>query len=546
MVHPDPRRDPDRDHAERDPFELEDGVKVTLRPGGARRAHVGDYWVFAARRGRRAAGTVVEQLNARAAARHPPPLLPARGYRERRRRRTAASSTRPTRRTRSPGCDCDICVSPSSHADGTLTIQDAIDKIKTTGGKVCLGVGTYKITETIRVWSTRSLTFAGKGVRTVIDHHGDGPAIDIFNSTEVTVDHIAVAGSRGKGVEVDIGVAIRNSIGVTVQRCFLGEAAALTGAKGKSGATASKAATRGAGIAIGLAGFLAEVAIRENVVLADIGVAALPALGPLDPADGARSIGNKNASAWSNLNKGLKVARIEQLQSYLVTHGLWIEDNLFACERVGVDLGRGGRLAAGTDAVAGLVLYLGETRVAGNAIYLCTEAGILAAGIVPAERSVLVRELGSELDKLVSSVLKVSVARGVKVSLPSMGGAALAAATSGARLEIVRNHLAVLGWGVVHACDNTRVAGNDVGAFEPPRGFRPEGALLSSSAHAGTSSAASRSWTIGCAAWAARRSPFSQGSRRRGSATTRSSASAAAVCSRRAPHHRLWWCQAIS
>ena len=76
-----------------------------------------------------------------------------------------------------------------------------------------------------------------------------------------------------------------------------------------------------------------------------------------------------------------------------------------------------------------------------------------------------------------SSVLKVSVARGVKVSLPSMGGAALAAATSGARLEIVRNHLAVLGWGVVHACDNTRVAGNDVGAFATTTGLSAGGGI---------------------------------------------------------------------
>jgi hypothetical protein len=454
------------------PFELEHGVKVSFDLEAPGTWHVGDYWVFAARAG--AEQGTVEELD-----REPP-----RGIRHHYCRLAVIEDGAPTdcRVLYPPDppdahacCDCDICVSPSSHADGTLTIQDAIDKIEKTGGKVCLGVGTYKIKETIRIWGARSLTFAGKGVRTVIDHQGRGPAVDIFKSTEVTMDHIAMAGSRGKGTEVDIGVAIRNSVGVTIQRCFLGEAAALTGVKTKS---ASKASTRGgAGIAIGLAGFLAEVAIRENVVLADIGVAALPALGPLDPADGARSIGNKNAASWSSLKKGLKAAKIEQLQSYLVTHGLWIEDNLFACERVGVDLGRGGRLAAGTDAVAGLVLYLGETRVAGNAIYLCTEAGILAAGIVPAERSVLVRELGAELDKLVASVLKVSVAGGVKVSLPNMGGAALAAATSGARLEIVRNQLAVLGWGVVHACDQTRVAGNDVGAFASAAGLSSGGGI---------------------------------------------------------------------
>ena len=138
---------------------------------------------------------------------------------------------------------------------------------------------------------------------------------------------------------------------------------------------------------------------------------------------------------------------------------------------MGVDLGRGGRLAAGVDGPAGLVLYLGETRVAGNAIYLCTEAGILAAGLVPAERSVLQKELGKALDELVTSTLKVTVGGRVRVSLPSLGGAALAAAASGARLEIVRNQLSVLGWGVVHACDQTRVAGNDVGAFATSTGL---------------------------------------------------------------------------
>jgi hypothetical protein len=362
-------------------------------------------------------------------------------------------------------CDCDICVSPESHEDGSLTIQDAIDKVEKQGGKVCLGVGTYKITETIRIWNARSFKLAGKGVRTVIEHRGKGPAIDILTSTEVTIDHIAVAGSRGKRAEVDIGVAVRNSIGVTIECCLIAEAEALTGAKGKGGQRAGKARPGGAGIGIGLAGFVAETAIRENVVIADIGVAALPALGPVDPDSGARSIGNKNAADWKRVEKALKSSGIEKLQRYLVTHGLWIEDNLFACERVGVDLGRGGRLSAGVDGPVGLVLYLGETRVAGNAIYLCTEAGILAAGLVPAERSVLQRELGSALDKLVTSTLKVSVGGRVRLSLPSLGGAALAAAASGARLEIVRNQLSVLGWAVVHACDQTRVAGNDVGAF---------------------------------------------------------------------------------
>src|SRR5215211_112771 len=456
------------------PFELEHGVKVSFDLEAPGTWHVGDYWVFAARAGAEQ-GTVEELQNE-----------PPRGVRHHYCRLAVIENGAPTdcrviyppdRPELLPCCDCDICVTPASHADGTLTIQDAIDKVERIGGKLCLGVGTYKITETIRIWNARSFQIAGKGVRTVIEHRGDGPAIDVFTSTEVTIDHLSVVEARAKRAEVDVGVAVRNSIGVTIQRCFLGEAVALTGPKGKLGESTAKASTRGAGIGIGLAGFLAEVAIRENVVIADIGVAALPALGPVDPSEGARSIGNKNAAAWKTVQKLLKATRIEKLQRYLVTHGLWIEDNLFACERVGVDLGRGGRLAAGTEAPAGLVLYLGETRVAGNAIYLCSEAGILAAGIVPAERSVLQRELGNQLDRLVAGALKITVASSIRVSVPSLGGAALAAAASGARLEIVRNHLSVLGWGIVHACDQTRVAGNDVGAFASAKGLSPGGGI---------------------------------------------------------------------
>lgn len=444
------------------PFKLEYGIEVSFDLEAPGDWHAGDYWVFAARAGAEA-GTI-EELQAE----------PPRGTRHHYCRLALLESGAPTDcRVLYPPeppaaracCDCDICVTPASHADGTLTIQDAIDKIKNTGGKVCLAVGNYVIKETIRIWNARSLTFAGKGVRTVIDHRGKGPAIDILTSAEVMVDHIGIAGARAKAAkagEVDIGVSVRNSIGVTVQRCFISEAGALTGAKDKLGATVTKAPSKGAaGIGIGLAGFVAEIAIRENVVIADIGVAALPALGPIDAKDGALSVGAKDAAAWKQLAKAMK-ATIENLQRYLVTHGLWIEDNLFACERVGVDLGRAGRLASGVDATSGLLLYLGETRVAGNAIYLCTEAGIVATGLVPTDRAVVMRQLGSALEELAVGALKVNLPAHFQISLPNLGGAVLGAASSAARLEIVRNQLGIAGWGIVVACDQTRVVGNDV------------------------------------------------------------------------------------
>ena len=96
--------------------------------------HVGDYWVFAARARRRAASRSSTRRRRAASATTTaasrssrgrrldglPRALPARV----RRRRTAATATSASRRR--------------SHADGSLTIQDAIDQVKATGGKVCL------------------------------------------------------------------------------------------------------------------------------------------------------------------------------------------------------------------------------------------------------------------------------------------------------------------------------------------------------------------------------------------------------------------------
>jgi hypothetical protein len=456
------------------PFELEHGVKVSFDLEAPGTWHVGDYWVFAARAG--AEEGTVEELK-----REPP-----RGIRHHYCRLAVIDNGAPTdcrvlyppeAPEEEPCCDCDICVSPESHADGTLTIQDAIDKVKETGGKVCLAIGTYRVEETIRIWGARSLRLAGKGIRTVIEYRGDGAAIDVYTCAEVTIDHLAVATSRGKPTEVEIGLAVRNSIGVTVERCLLGGADALAGLASKSTTGAGKAADKAAAkaaskramsIGIGLAGFVAELSVRENALMADFGVAALSALGPIDETEGVRSIGNKSAASWRRLEKALKAAKIKNLQRFLVTHGVWIEDNLFACGRVGVDLGRGGKLQAGLDSPTSLVLHLGETRIAGNALYLCTEAGIVAAGIVPADRTFLQRLTGGQLPGTVAGSFDVKVASGLTVGVPDVGALALVTASSGARLEIVRNELSVTGWGIVHGCDQTRVAGNDVGGLWLP------------------------------------------------------------------------------
>ena len=98
--------------------------------------------------------------------------------------------------------------------------------------------------------------------------------------------------------------------------------------------------------------------------------------------------------------------------SYTLSFGLRIEDNLILARQFGVSL-------------QGLVIHLGETRVAGNAIYATSSAGIIATGVVAAQ------------------------------------------VFGDSRVEIAGNTIATNGSGVVFATDNTRVADNDIAAYRP-------------------------------------------------------------------------------
>ena len=173
------------------PIVLEDGVEVTFDadpPGGT--FHVSDYWVFAAR----TADASVEELVGRAAARHPPPLLPARGRHVpgTRRRLPDVLAARLRRRGRHD-CGCDACVTPESHASGALTIQMAVDQVKGTGGKVCLQPGFYLLDEPVRIdRRARRCTLEGKGWRTILARRRASPAIVVERSLGVAIDSLTV------------------------------------------------------------------------------------------------------------------------------------------------------------------------------------------------------------------------------------------------------------------------------------------------------------------------------------------------------------------
>ena len=143
-----------------------DGAVLGCAAGRDRRAafRAGDYWVVRrAHRGRVGRG-------ARSQRRRAASTTTTRG--------SASGTSRPARSAtaatagRRPGggddCSCTVCVSPESHADGSLTIQAAIDRIRDSGGTVCLTVGQYALRAPVQLNGVRAITIRGQGAATVL------------------------------------------------------------------------------------------------------------------------------------------------------------------------------------------------------------------------------------------------------------------------------------------------------------------------------------------------------------------------------------------
>ncbi len=301
---------------------LEDGVQITFTtdpPDGVFRA--GDYWVFAAR----TADASVEPLQQ---------ALP-RGTRHHYCRLAVvtfpdtASDCRVLWPPDAPGagCDCTVCVTAESHNTGTLTIQRAIDQVKDTGGKVCLGPGVYHLGETpVQLTGAKSVHLAGQGWKTMLLKSGAGPALVIDGSLGVTVEDLALllapVTRTGAPSPLGMGVALRNCLGVTLQRCIVLQI------RGRLGG----------GPAIGMDGYLFQTTVRENALIAATGIANVP-------------------------------ERQERRAPYLLTAGLHVQDNLLWCWQRGIAFDR-------------FSLHFAETRLRGNAVTGCPEGGIVAVGAV--------------------------------------------------------------------------------------------------------------------------------------------------------------------
>lgn len=302
---------------------LEDGVQVTFgdTPDGGD-FHTGDFWVFAAR----TVDASVEELTD----------APPRGIHHHYCRLAVVTFPGDVLDCRplwppefgEKGCDCTECVSAEEHNSGKLTVQTAIDRVKSTGGKVCLGPGLFFLREPVRLEGAQSVQVQGHGWHTVLFYPGQGAAMVVDGCIGIDLSAFwVIAASQETSTQA---LLLQNSAFVRVERCFffgLGEEEDL-------GASA-----------VGLGGFLLETVLRDNVLLGKTG---LLSLAQAPDAPGTTAVPPLVITAL---------------------FGLRVEDNVIVGGNFGIRL-------------EGFTLHLGETRLAGNSVASCRLASIVARGFV--------------------------------------------------------------------------------------------------------------------------------------------------------------------
>ena len=291
---------------------LENGVTVAFASTGTKGFKAGDYWVFAAR----TSDASVEVLD----------RAPPRGIHHHYSRLgiwdVAAGTVSDCRNPWPPkgggeDCGCTECVTPESHASGQLTIQAAVDKVRDTGGTVCLHAGQYVLDEPVSITSARSVRITGQGPATMIAC--PGRAFIIQQSSAIAIEDLAVF-----SVGLASAISVRTAFGLALRRLAL---AMFSGPNAQSAAVA-------------LGGVVLGATIADNLMLAPDGVRAL-------------ELGNDAADA---------------APKSLFTAALRIDDNVFLCRDAAVQLD-------------GPVGHAFETRMTGNHVLGTHVVGLSAQGL---------------------------------------------------------------------------------------------------------------------------------------------------------------------
>lgn len=293
---------------------LENGVTVSFSSVGVKGFRAGDWWVFAAR----TSDASVELLDA-AAPRGVHHHYARLGFWD-----VAAGTVADCRHPWPPeggaDCACTQCVTQESHSSGQLTIQAAVDRVRETGGTICIGAGQYTLAAPVNITGARSLRIRGQGPATVIT--APGSAFALSNCTGMVIEELSVV-SLGQ----QSAISVRTAAGLSLQKLVI----AVFGVNDAPGA------------AIALSGTIFGALIKHNLIVASQGVRAI------EPAAGGGTTTNQPPP------------------QFLVTAAIAIEDNILLCQREAV-------------ALRGTVAHAYGTRIHGNEILNCRESAISVLG----------------------------------------------------------------------------------------------------------------------------------------------------------------------
>ena len=307
---------------------LENGITVSFASTtGGKGFRAGDFWVFAAR----TADASVELL-----ANEPP-----RGIHHHYARlgiwSVALGTVGTVTDCRTPwpprgeghDCSCTECVTPESHASGQLTIQAAVDRVRDSGGTVCLGAGQFQLKAPVLLNGARSVRIRGQGAATLVITPGG--AFSINSGVALAIEDLAVLSVGNASA-----ITVRSALGLTLQRLIV---AVLGGNDGRSAA-------------ITLAGAIVGATIRDNLLIAPVAVLANPV--------------------------GADTAGVNQRATFMLSALLRIEDNVMWCGRQAVSL-------------AGLSAHLMATRITGNEIFGCQQGALELLGLAAPGASMQLR-----------------------------------------------------------------------------------------------------------------------------------------------------------
>jgi hypothetical protein len=257
-------------------------------------------------------------------------------------------------------CACTVCVEVADFAFNSGAIDTAIAKVNAMGGgRVCLGPGTFPLgASAVKMVGLANFTLSGQGPATILAFGGSGAAVIVDTCSAPRIEDLSIVALPGSVKEIPIGLLVRNSGMVAVERCSI-QAPTTAGPIQPTGALPNAAMAAVRGTAIALDGPVVAATFRDNLLIADLGISALAALAA------AGKTGGSNAPALPPL--ALAACNIQ--------------NNLMPCPIAGVVLGD-------ATTAQGLYVYYLENAIDQNTVIGGQLSGIFIEGLTDAGASV--------------------------------------------------------------------------------------------------------------------------------------------------------------